>query len=55
MTELKRRLIEYQLSMSIARSMLKKGIIKRSEYDKIDTIIAQKHGISLCSIFRKIP
>ncbi len=35
--------------------MLKKGIISREEYRKIDEIIAKKYGISLCSIFRNIP
>lgn len=52
MTEIKQNLINYRLTMSVAMSMLKKGIITEKEYRKIDTIIAKKHGISLCSIFR---
>ena len=35
-----------------ARSMRSKGLISAKEYAKIDTIIAEKYGISSCSIFR---
>ena len=55
MSSYEQRLINYHLSMSVIRTMLKRGLISRKEYDNIDTIIAKKHGVSLCSIFRKIP
>lgn len=55
MDELYSRLSAYQTAMSLARSMMEKGIIDWEEYHKIDTIIAKKHGISSCSIFRFKP
>lgn len=33
-------------------AMRSKGLISAKEYAKIDTIIAEKYGISSCSIFR---
>ena len=45
-------LIRYQKVMAWVRSLLNKGIISKGEYTKIDTRIAQKYGISSCSIFR---
>ena len=42
----------YQMAMALARSMRSKGLISAKEYAKIDTIIANKYGISSCSIFR---
>lgn len=50
--EMFRKISAYRAAMSIARSMLHQGIITQEEYNKIDTIIAKKHGISLDSIFR---
>ena len=37
---------------SLARNMLRQGIISEDDYRKIDTIIAKKHEVSSCSIFR---
>ena len=55
MNDIRQKIMSYELSMYAARSMLKRGLISKEEYVKIDTIIAQKHGVSLCSIFRLIP
>lgn len=55
MNDIRQRIVDYELSMYTACSMLKRGLISKDEYVKIDTIIAQKHGVSLCSIFRLIP
>ena len=52
MTDYEKRLMAYQTAMALARSMRSKGIISAKEYAKIDTIIAQKYGISSGSIFR---
>ena len=52
MDEYRQHLIAYQATMSIVRQMLDRGIITEEEYHKIDTIIAKRHSISLCSIFR---
>ncbi len=35
--------LRYQMSLSIAKTMLKKGIITRDEYSEIDTILLQKY------------
>lgn len=47
-----RRISAYRAAMSVARSMLRQGVITQEDYRKIDTIMAQKHGVSLDSIFR---
>ena len=52
MDEYRKHLIAYQTTMSLVREMLKRGTITKEEYDKIDAIIAKRHSISLCSIFR---
>ena len=52
MDELYQRLTAYQTTMSLARNMLRQGIISEDDYRKIDTIVANKHGVSSCSIFR---
>ncbi len=49
------RLMAYKAAMNLAGDMLRQGIISEEEYRKIDTIIAEKYGISLCSIFRENP
>jgi len=45
-------LFRYQLVMTWVRSLLKRSLITKAEYAKIDTRIAKKYGISSCSIFR---
>lgn len=52
MDELYQRLTAYQTTMCLARNMLRQGIISEDDYRKIDTIIAKKHGVFSCSIFR---
>ena len=46
------KLLRYQTVMSWVRSLLSQALITKAEYAKIDTIIANKYGISSCSIFR---
>ena len=53
LSEYLQKVAAYRQAMSIAKSMEKSGIISEKEYGKIDTIIAQKYGISSCSIFRQ--
>jgi len=50
--EMFQRISAYRAAMSLARSMLHQGIISQEEYNRIDTIMAKKYGISLGSIFR---
>lgn len=48
------RLTAYQAAMSLARAMLRQGIITEGDYAEIDTIMTKKYGLSLDSIFRTI-
>lgn len=54
MTEYERKIIAYRMAVSLAKSMLKQGIITAEEYAEIDTIMAKKYSVSLCTIFREI-
>lgn len=46
------KLLHYQFVMSWVRSLLAKSLITKTEYAKIDTMMAQKYGVSSCSIYR---
>ena len=35
--------LRYQMSLSVAKSMLEKGLISPEEYRQIDTILLKKH------------
>lgn len=37
----------YRISLSVARSMLEKGIISKEEYSEIDTIYCSKNTVQL--------
>ena len=41
----------YQMAMSVAKSMLKNGIVNREEYNRIDTILLKKYRQYLGSLF----
>ena len=43
----------YKITMTAVKQMLSQGIITAKEYDDIDTMIADKYGVSLCSIYRR--
>jgi len=43
---------EYQVRMSIMRTMLKMGLITKSEYDKIDTKFLKKYKPIFGSLYR---
>ena len=45
-------IIYYRASMSIFNSWASKGIISEAEHLTIDTMIAQKYGLSFGSIYR---
>jgi hypothetical protein len=53
--EYRERLVSYRTSMALAESMLFQGIISEKDYCKIEKMIAQKCGLSLCSIFCRNP
>ncbi|MEA4964882.1 MAG: SHOCT domain-containing protein [Oscillospiraceae bacterium] len=50
--ELFQRVALYHATMSLMRGMLTKGIISEKEYMEIDTIFAEKYGLSLSTIYR---
>ena len=45
-------LLRYRTSTTVFRSMVKNGILTEADYQKCRDILAEKYGISLCSIFR---
>ena len=47
------RICCYKSAMAQARLMFLKGILTESEYAIIDTIMAEKYGLSSCSLFRE--
>ena len=49
------RIVRYRIAMSMAKSMLNKGIITKEEYAKIDTIMTKNAELSLDTIFSEIP
>ena len=53
--ESRARLINYRAAMSLAFEMLSEGIINEKDYDHIDRIIAKKYGLSLDSIWCRLP
>lgn len=50
----RKKLEQYVSSMMQAKFMLISGAISSSDYTKIDTIIAEKYGLSSCNIYRGI-
>ena len=44
----------YLASMAQAKRMLAMGILTSENYAQIDTIMAEKHGVSSCSLYRGI-
>ena len=46
------RLTRYKASAAVLRSMVTGGILSEAEYKKSCDILANKYGLSLCSIFR---
>lgn len=50
--DLQTRLLRYRTSATVFRGMVKNGILTEADYRKCCDILAEKYGISLCSIFR---
>lgn len=48
------RLAQYLAAMLQAKQMLSMGILTPEDYATIDTIMAEKYGISSCSLYRGI-
>ena len=47
------RILGYKSAMAQARRMLSAGIINEDEYAIIDTMFAEKYGLSSCSLLRE--
>ncbi len=45
----------YQMSLSVAKSMLEKGIISKDEFTEIDTILLQKYRPTLGTLLAGKP
>ena len=50
----RKRLEQYISTMMQAKKLLISGTISPSDYTKIDTMIAEKYGLSSCNIYRGI-
>lgn len=44
----------FRVAMSLAREMLRQGIIADEEYGIITTIMTKRYGINSCTIFQDI-
>jgi hypothetical protein len=42
----------YKTTVAVFKKWLEQGLISHDEYVVIDAIIAEKYGLSLCSIYR---
>ncbi len=47
-----RGIIYYTAALAVFRKWLAEGIITEEELIKIETMIAEKYGLSSCSIYR---
>lgn len=52
--EYRTRLEQYLTSMLQMKKMLSMGILTPDDYAQMDTILAEKYGISSCSLYRGI-
>jgi len=50
--EKKTAIMLYKTTVSVFKKWLAQGLISQVDYDVIDTIIAEKYGLSSCSIYR---
>ena len=55
MEDFQQRVMRYQFAMSIARTMLSRGILTEEKYHEIDTIMTNKYGLSSSTIYRQDP
>ena len=46
------RLTRFRTSVAVFRTMMKNGTLSEADYKKSCDVLADKYGISLCSIFR---
>lgn len=46
------RLTRFRTSTAVFRNMIEHGILSEKEYEEFCDKLAEKYGVSLCSIFR---
>lgn len=49
------KIIEYKITLAVLRNFVKMGLMTQEEYADSEQLLAEKCGLSLCSIFREIP
>ncbi len=47
--------LRYRMSLSVAKVMLKEGVISKEEYQQIDTILLEKHRPTLGTLLAGKP
>ena len=50
--DIREQIRNYRQAMSLAKSMLERGIITAEEYAKIDKIMTKKYGVNSSTIYR---
>lgn len=50
--DLHTRLLRYRTSTAVLSTMVKNGVLTDTDYEKCCAVLADKYGLSLCSIFR---
>lgn len=48
-----KNIIDYKISLVVFRNFLKMGLMTIDEFCQAEQMLAEKYGISLCSIFRE--
>ena len=47
---MRENILAYRSSMAVALGLLKKGLISEEEYQHIDVMIANRHGVNLSTL-----
>ena len=50
--ELRNKILAFRTAVTLVRSMLIEGIIDSGEFAEIETLLAEKYGLSSSTIFR---
>lgn len=50
--ELRNKILAFRTAVTLVRSMLVEGIIDSGEFAEIETLLAEKYGLSSSTIFR---
>jgi lambda repressor-like predicted transcriptional regulator len=53
--ERRQAIMAYKSTVAVFRKWLSYGLISQTDYSRIERIIAEKYGLSSCSIWRESP